>query len=225
MFWLSAYQLFDAMAIWMTLATWRVVTPSGTWIGGGTYKTFASCAAKLAVDPNARRIASEVAARMGKNLRFVIVLRRRLAGAAVSAQPDAHAVWQISGAEPNYSPDLQGRTTQARQPVAAPHPQTSLGLATLGEPAASRQASPGSLTVFDRNRPGARPVHSTVASHWGCTLLIALLLSVWPEVRVPEVVGQWGEVIARLAQAIETRHVPACARAADPATRASTTRS
>jgi hypothetical protein len=68
--------------------------------------------------------------------------------------------------------------------------------------------------VFDRKPPGARPVYSTAASHWGCTLLIALLLSVWPQMRLPAVVDHWSGVIVRLAHAIDgAREVPACAQA------------
>lgn len=65
--------------------------------------------------------------------------------------------------------------------------------------------------MFHRNQPSARPVYSTAASHWGCTLLIALLLSVWSEVRMPGIVAEWSEVAVRLAHSIvEARDFPTC---------------
>jgi hypothetical protein len=52
-----------------------------------------------------------------------------------------------------------------------------------------------------------RPAHSSVACHWACTVLIALVFSIMPEIRVPTVVTQWSAVIEHAARRLDERYL------------------
>lgn len=59
--------------------------------------------------------------------------------------------------------------------------------------------------MFNRNPPSARPIYSSPASHWVSTILVAVLMSMIPQMPASRVVEEWSALVAGLAQILEAQ--------------------